>query len=83
MHTRSSSQSAGGVVWCVTTAHRVIMSGCSTMLILLGCGRGGTARCLTGSVIIALQRNRILVAPTMTQVRDVKSLVFYYNLNNV
>ena len=53
MHTRSSSQCAGDVVWCVTTAHRVVMSGCSTMLVLLGCGRGGTARCLTGSVIIA------------------------------
>jgi hypothetical protein len=57
-------------VVCVTTAHRIIINGCSTVLILLGYGRGGTVRCLIGSIIIAVQQNRILVAPS----RDVGSL---------
>jgi hypothetical protein len=71
-------------VWCVTTARRLIITGCCTMMILLGCGRGGTARCLTGSVIIAVQQNRVLVAPIMTQ--GVEMLIVQYfcsSLNNV
>lgn len=71
-------------MWCMTTAHRVIINGCSTMLILLGYEHGGIARCLTGSVIIAVQQNRILVALTITQ--GVEMLIvqcFCSNLNNV
>ena len=45
------------------------VSGCSTMLILLGYGRGGRARCLAGSVIRAVQQNRILVVRGLEALR--------------